>query len=128
MCLGLKTWLNFTNQNVFIAKFLVLVQRNDVPTRGANLRMYISLAVLNRVPTHKPRVQNRLPMHVAVFLPVSLELEPFVFVQFFPALGLFAFVWLLHLVGMYIHTARSRSAPFHEPKSRRALIARKDKQ
>ena len=39
MCLGLKTWLNFTNQNVFIAEFLVLVQRNDVPTRGANLRM-----------------------------------------------------------------------------------------
>ena len=42
MCLGLKTWLNFTDQNVFgpgfIAKFLVLVQRNDVPTRGANLR------------------------------------------------------------------------------------------
>ena len=106
MCLALKNCFNFTNQNVFgpgfIAKVLVLVQRNDVPTRGANLRMYISLAVLSWVPTHKPRVQYRLPMHVAVFLPVSLELEPFVFVQFFPALGLFAFVWLLHLVGMYI--------------------------
>ena len=121
MCLGLKNWLNFTNQNVFgpgfIAKVLVLVQRNDVPTRGANLRMYISLAVLSWVPTHKPRVQYGLPIDVAVFLPVSLELEPFVFVQFFPALGLFAFVWLLHLVGMYIHTASSRSAPFHEPLS-----------
>ncbi len=34
--------------------------------------------------------------------PVSLELEPFVFVQLFLALGLFAFVWLLHLVCMYI--------------------------
>jgi len=32
----------------------------------------------------------------------ELELEPLVFVQLFSALGLFAWVWLLHLVDMYI--------------------------